>query len=128
CTAQQFAPARAAPHSAAASRSGAEFRWAAGRSHLFTKSIQIRSRESLPVCDDPAGEARRLRGRKRRGRARALAAAMALATIAGGAAVEAQGRRATLTVKSVLCITDRREETCAISVLVAWRSDGAGRY
>src|SRR5690606_18566573 len=49
-----------------------------------------------------------------------LAAAIATAT--------GQPRRATLSVKPVLCITDRREEGCATSVLVVWRSDGAGNY
>lgn len=56
------------------------------------------------------------------------AAAISFALLLAAASAEAQDRRATLTVKPVLCITDRRDEPCAISVLVTWRSDGAGRY
>ena len=48
--------------------------------------------------------------------------------LAAAGSADAQGRRATLTVKPVLCITDRRDEPCPISVMVLWRSDGAGRY
>ncbi|HEX7082406.1 MAG TPA: DUF3019 domain-containing protein [Gammaproteobacteria bacterium] len=45
----------------------------------------------------------------------------------GAAAYAAEGRVA-LTVKPVLCITDRREDGCAISILVSWHSDDAGAY
>jgi hypothetical protein len=52
-------------------------------------------------------------------------AALLLAAIPRG---EAQDRRVTLTVKPVLCITDRREESCALTILVAWRSDVPGSF
>jgi len=69
----------------------------------------------------------------RRGRLHAppSVAAFALAALGLAAAIATatgQPRRATLSVKPVLCITDRREEGCATSVLVVWRSDGAGNY
>lgn len=54
-------------------------------------------------------------------------AAVALAGI-GAAGAEAQEPRVTLSVKPVLCITDSREESCALSILVSWRSSEAGRY
>ena len=52
-----------------------------------------------------------------------------LAVIAGcGVAARAQENEATLTVKPVLCVTDRREEGCPLSITVSWRSDDAGDY
>lgn len=55
---------------------------------------------------------------------------MALGALAciGGAAGLAQEPRVSLSVKPVLCITDGREERCALSILVSWRSSRAGRY
>ncbi len=44
------------------------------------------------------------------------------------AVAQTQQPRVTLTVKPVLCITDSREESCELSILVVWRSDSAGRY
>lgn len=46
----------------------------------------------------------------------------------GGAAAPAQELRVSLSVKPVLCITDSREESCPLSILVSWRSNRAGRY
>ena len=34
----------------------------------------------------------------------------------------------TLTVKPVLCVTDRREEGCALSITVSWQSEHAGDF
>ena len=54
---------------------------------------------------------------------------MALAAAGGlGAVAYAQDGRVTLSVRPVLCITDGREDSCAISILVTWRSDDAGAY
>lgn len=57
-------------------------------------------------------------------------AAVALGTIAGvgGTAALAQEPRVSLSVKPVLCITDSREESCALSILVSWHSSRPGRY
>ena len=58
-----------------------------------------------------------------------LPAALALVTCTTlSSQAQVQDRRVTLTVKPVLCITDRREESCALSILVVWRSSRAGRY
>lgn len=46
----------------------------------------------------------------------------------GGAPALAQDPRVSLSVKPMLCITDSREETCALSILVSWNSSRAGRY
>jgi hypothetical protein len=60
---------------------------------------------------------------------REFAVAAALALCAGlAAAVGAQEARVTLSVKPVLCITDAREDSCALSILVAWRSSRPGSY
>jgi Protein of unknown function (DUF3019) len=60
---------------------------------------------------------------------RILAAALALMTFAAsGAAAQTEDRRVTLTVKPVLCITDRQNESCALSILVVWRADAAGTF
>jgi hypothetical protein len=53
--------------------------------------------------------------------------ALAVAAAAGGGAA-AQDLRVTLTVKPMLCITDKREESCALSILVSWRSNRAGSF
>lgn len=45
-----------------------------------------------------------------------------------GMAAPSQDPRVSLSVKPVLCITDSREESCALSILVSWRSSRAGRY
>src|SRR5690606_2201359 len=45
-----------------------------------------------------------------------------------GSAVRAQEKEATLTVKPVLCVTDRREEGCPLSITVSWRSNDEGDY
>ncbi|HEX6996553.1 MAG TPA: DUF3019 domain-containing protein [Gammaproteobacteria bacterium] len=58
-----------------------------------------------------------------------LAAAFALIVAAAtSAAAQTPERHVTLTVKPVLCITDRREATCDLSILVSWHSDRAGSY
>lgn len=57
-----------------------------------------------------------------------LLALVPLALMASGSAVRGQEPRVTLTVKPMLCITDRREESCALSILVAWQSSRAGAY
>ncbi|HEY8519690.1 MAG TPA: DUF3019 domain-containing protein [Gammaproteobacteria bacterium] len=60
---------------------------------------------------------------------RTQAAALALiASAAWSAAAQTPERHVTLTVKPMLCITDRREESCNLSILVSWRSDRAGSY
>jgi hypothetical protein len=53
--------------------------------------------------------------------------AIALAACAASG-VLAQEPRVTLSVKPVLCITDSREESCSLSILVSWRSTRAGSY
>lgn len=59
----------------------------------------------------------------------AIAAVAAFAAIAGWpAAARAQENEATLTVKPVLCVTDRREEGCPLSITVSWQSDDEGDY
>jgi hypothetical protein len=65
----------------------------------------------------------------RRAMRRCLAAMAlgALAAVGSGAAL-AQDLRVSLSVKPMLCITDSREESCALSILVSWRSNRAGRY
>lgn len=45
-----------------------------------------------------------------------------------GVSAPSQHPRVSLSVKPVLCITDSREESCALSILVSWRSSRAGRY
>jgi DUF3019 family protein len=57
----------------------------------------------------------------------AVLAALTFA-VCGDAAVQAQERRVTLTVKPVLCITDRQNESCTLTILVAWRTDAAGTF
>ena len=56
--------------------------------------------------------------------------AVALFALAdGGSAVRAQEPpEVSLSVKPVLCITDSREHSCALSILVSWRSNRAGRF
>jgi hypothetical protein len=76
--------------------------------HVLTKTIQIAARTLRPAV-------------------RGWPTAAALATLALIAA-EAQAPRVTLSVKPVLCITDNREESCALSILVSWRSTRAGNY
>ena len=51
---------------------------------------------------------------------------MLFVTSGGGA--HAQDLRVTLSVKPMLCITDSREESCALSILVSWRSNRAGSF
>jgi hypothetical protein len=45
-----------------------------------------------------------------------------------GRVARAQESEATLSVKPVLCVTDRREEGCPLSITVSWRSDNEGDY
>ncbi len=60
---------------------------------------------------------------------RIFAAALALMTfVACNAAAQVRDRRVTLTVKPVLCITERQDESCALSILVVWRADDAGTF
>jgi hypothetical protein len=56
-----------------------------------------------------------------------VAAAVVLAAGGTGTA-QGQDARVTLSVKPVLCITDERQESCALSILVAWRSSRPGSY
>jgi hypothetical protein len=53
--------------------------------------------------------------------------ALALLLVVGFGA-RAQDLRVTLSVKPMLCITDNREESCALSILVSWRSNRAGSF
>jgi hypothetical protein len=64
-------------------------------------------------------------GRAMRRWAPALSVAL-LAASSGGA--RAQDLRVTLSVKPMLCITDTREESCELSILVSWRSNRAGSF
>jgi len=51
------------------------------------------------------------------------------ALIAGSAGdADAQSDAATLIVKPVLCVTDRRDDGCPLSITVSWRSEHAGDY
>lgn len=52
---------------------------------------------------------------------------LALVLLAGSAA-HAQEPRVSLSVKPGLCITDNREQRCALSIQVTWRSTRAGNY
>lgn len=54
--------------------------------------------------------------------------ALGAAAAVGCAVALAQEPRVSLSVKPVLCITDNREESCALSILVSWHSSRAGRY
>jgi hypothetical protein len=62
------------------------------------------------------------------GRAVRRSAVALLAAAASVGIAQAQSLRVTLSVKPVLCITDSREESCALSILVSWRSNRAGRF
>ena len=53
---------------------------------------------------------------------------VAAAALGSGTAARAQDDEATLTVKPVLCVTDRREEGFPLSITVSWRSDDEGDY
>src|SRR5690606_33500601 len=101
---------RAAPQTPAASQNRRRHRWRAGCSQLSTKSIQT---PRTPVV--------------RAVQQCAVAAALVLVAGSGGTA-RAQEPRVTLAVKPVLCITDEREESCALSILVEWRSSRPGSY
>jgi hypothetical protein len=48
--------------------------------------------------------------------------------VTGGGGARAQDLRVTLSVKPMLCITDSREESCELSILVSWRSNRAGSF
>ncbi len=54
--------------------------------------------------------------------------ALALLVVVAGFGARAQDLRVTLNVKPMLCITDSREESCALSILVSWRSNRAGSF
>jgi hypothetical protein len=83
---------------------------------LLTKPIHSRAEREARLCDN-----RKL--------AAWWAAGLLLAAAAGyGVDVRAQEGGATLTVKPVLCVTDRREEGCPLSITVSWRSDDEGDY
>lgn len=67
-------------------------------------------------------------GAKPNARARLLEAlplSCALLFSAGGCAAEPD---VSLTVKPSLCITDKREDHCALEIVVAWRSSEPGDY
>jgi hypothetical protein len=57
-----------------------------------------------------------------------LVALVPLTLLASGSTVRGQEPRVSLSVKPMLCITDRREESCALLILVAWQSSRAGPY
>src|SRR5690606_14859872 len=59
---------------------------------------------------------------------RLLAAATAASLAAAAGTARAQNHGATLTLKPVLCVTERREEGCALSITVSWRSENEGDY
>jgi hypothetical protein len=60
---------------------------------------------------------------------RSWAPALSIALlVACGDGAGAQDLRVSLSVKPMLCITDSREESCALSILVSWRSDRAGSF
>jgi hypothetical protein len=55
--------------------------------------------------------------------------AVALAWLAGSGAADAEGARpVTLSVKPLLCVTDRLTPACQMSFVVRWSSIGAGNY
>ena len=56
----------------------------------------------------------------------ALAALSAL--LLPGALAGAETGSVSLTVKPLLCITDKREESCALAIMVAWRSTAPGNF
>lgn len=83
---------------------------------MFTKPLQSRAERCSHVCDTARAASR--------GAALALLAAIA----ATGGHARAQDGNATLSVKPVLCVTDRREEGCPLSITVSWRSESEGDY
>ncbi len=57
-----------------------------------------------------------------------FAAGWLAAGIAACAGVARAEEPATLTVKPVLCVTERREEGCPLSITVSWRTEREGHY
>lgn len=100
------------------SRSRADWRFesCAGRYTLLTKPRQSFAVRSRRFCDDA------LR------RAAGFAAGWLAAGIAACAGIAHAEDSATLTVKPVLCVADRREEGCPLSLTVSWRSEQEGNY
>jgi len=87
---------------------------------LLTKPRHNCAERTLALCDDSRGAG---------GRAAGLLAAAITASIAASAGIAyAQDEDATLTVKPVLCVTDRREEGCKLSITVSWQSEHEGDY
>lgn len=86
---------------------------------MFTKPRQNRAERAAVVRHDSRGG---------RAAARLLAAATAASLAAAAGTARAQNHGATLTLKPVLCVTERREEGCALSITVSWRSENEGDY
>lgn len=59
---------------------------------------------------------------------RSFASLLSILIAGGFADAVARGLPVVLTVKPVLCITDRRNPTCEMSLLVAWESEAAGDF
>gem|GEM_PF-1795358 len=85
-------------------------------SHLFTKPLQTRAEWCLHVCDNV------------RVATRCAALLLLAAGASAGGHARAQDDGAVLSVKPVLCVTDRREEGCPLSITVSWRSESEGDY
>lgn len=86
------------------------------RSQLLNKTIQTCTERLSVVCDDWPDAVR----------AGVRLAVAVLTAGFGGAAAADDG--VALSVKPVLCITDSREDACALSISVSWQSDAAGAY
>lgn len=87
---------------------------------MVTKPRQNRAERAPVVGHDSRGGGR--------APARLLAAATAASLAAAAGPGHAENDNATLTVKPVLCVTDRREEGCALSITVSWQSENEGDY
>lgn len=58
-----------------------------------------------------------------------VTALMALPTLLlPGGLARAEAADVSLTVKPLLCITDKREESCALAIMVTWRSTEPGNF
>ncbi len=57
-----------------------------------------------------------------------VAALLCLLIAAHGTIVAAEETAPMLAVKPVLCVTDRRDEGCALSITVSWQSHDSGDY
>jgi hypothetical protein len=91
-------------------------RTSACRLQLRTKTKKFCTARLAAVFDNWAGTTR-------------VGAGLVLAAVCGApSATHAQDGRVALHVKPVLCITDRREDACMLSIAISWQSDGAGAY